>query len=193
MTNFEPTHIIFNDALASKVTSEMPICKDKTRRVEVIHSAEQFPLGPFAGGVPGSSKTTAELPLWHTLDGAVSVSLALQAYVKNHGLETTYIPNHAWSYKDRNTGDWPRVRSNFAKQTVVMVNPTYVKGYNIFLGMAKENRKRASLNRFNFKPDEQLPTYRFIAYLGWGAKPHIVDELRTAGVEYVVLFVVFQK
>lgn len=40
-----------------------PLCKDgKTYRFEIVHSAEQFPLGFFTGGVPGSSKTAAEVP-----------------------------------------------------------------------------------------------------------------------------------
>jgi len=108
---FKPTHVIFNDAFASVVTANVPAIREKTVRVEVIHTLKQLPVGPYAGGISGGAQTPAELPLFRHLDGLVAVSIAVQKYAKEHcGLETEMIPNHAWSYKDKDTGDWPRFR-----------------------------------------------------------------------------------
>ncbi|KAK5095888.1 hypothetical protein LTR70_003207 [Exophiala xenobiotica] len=72
----------------------------------------------FAGGISGGAKTSAELPLFRELDGLVAVSKAVQKYAKQYcDLDAEMIPNHAWSYKDKDTGGWPRFRKNFAKQT----------------------------------------------------------------------------
>lgn len=160
----------------------MPDLRKKATRVEVIHTLEQLPAGPYAGGISGGAMTQAELPLFEELDGLVAVSKAAQKYAKVHcGLDAEMIPNHAWSFKDRDTGDWPRYRQNFAKQNVVMVNPASVKGYDIFLGMARENKQRVVENNW----DELLnrPVYNFIAYSSWGSKPDMVRELQAAGVK----------
>lgn len=156
--------------------------KDDFARVEVIHTLEQLPNGPYAGGVSGGSKTSKELPLWKSLDAVVAVSKCVQEYAKKYnGLEAVMIPNHAWSYKDRNTGDWPRRRSNFAQQTVVMINPAYIKGYEIFLGMARVNQQRKVENSWD--PLMNRPIYNFVAYSSWGSKPNMVEELTAAGVK----------
>lgn len=154
----------------------------RVARVEVLHTCEQLPTGPFAGGVSGGSKTTAELPYFQALDGIVSVSKAVQKYaLQECGLESEMIPNHAWSYKDKETGDWPRVRSNFAKQNVLMINPANIKGYEIFLGMAKMNQQRKAENNWDVLLER--PVYNFIAYSSWGSQPEMVEELTAAGVQ----------
>lgn len=164
------------------MTASIDEFKDKVARVEVIHTLEQLPVGPFAGGISGGSKTAAELPLWKSLDGIVAVSKSVQAYAKKHcDLETEMIPNHAWSYKDKETGDWPRNRSNFAKQNVMMINPAYIKGYEIFLGMARANQQRKVENDWDALLNR--PVYNFIAYSSWGSKPDMVQELKAAGVK----------
>ncbi|KAK5948052.1 hypothetical protein OHC33_010893 [Knufia fluminis] len=182
LTKFETTHVIFNDAFANVVTAEMPALREKAARIEVIHTLEQLPAGPYAGGISGGAKTQAELPLFKELDGLVAVSKAVQKYAKDHcGLDSEMIPNHAWSYKDKDTGDWPRYRHNFAKQTVAMVNPAFVKGYEIFLGMARENKQRVVENNW----DELLnrPVYNFVAYISWGTDPDMIKDLQAAGVK----------
>lgn len=173
---------MFNDAFALVVTANMKKLKDKLARVEVIHTLEQLPIGPFAGGVSGGSKTRAELPLWQELDGIVAVSKAVKKYAEEEcDLETEMIPNHAWSYKDKETGDWPRIRSNFAKQNVVMINPANIKGYCIYLGMAKENHQRKMENKWD--PLLCRPVYNFHAYSSWGSQPEMVEDLKAAGVK----------
>lgn len=160
----------------------MPAIREKTARVEVVHSLEQLPVGPYAGGVSGGAKTPAELPLFQDLDGLVAVSMAVQKYAKEHcDLETEVIPNHAWSYKDKDTGDWPRCRQNFAKQNVVMINPALVKGYEIFLGMARENKQRVA--EHNWDQVLNRSVYNFIAYTSWGSNPEMVRDLQAASVK----------
>lgn len=156
--------------------------KSRVARIEVIHTLEQIPVGPYAGGIAGAAGAPEEMPLIRALDGVVAVSKAVQKYAKEHcDLVTEMIPNHAWSYKDKDTSNWPRHRSNFAKQNVVMINPAYVKGFNIFLGMARENAQRRIENNWDALLDR--PVYNFIAYVGWGTNPEIIKQLKEAGVK----------
>lgn len=179
LDKFGPTHVIFNDALASKVTSVMPWFANHGMRIEVIHTAEQIPAGPYTGGIPGSATTNAELSLWENIDGIVSVSNAIHAYAEAHcpDVKTTMISNHAWTYMDKDSHLWPRRRTNFAKQRVAMVNPAYVKGYDIFLAMAKENQLRGGSQY-----QSEKPTYNYVAYASWGSNPEIKKELQRASV-----------
>jgi hypothetical protein len=54
INRFRSTHIIFNDSLLPKLTSIMGL-PTHIRRVFIIHTAEQLPVGPFAGGIPGGA------------------------------------------------------------------------------------------------------------------------------------------
>ncbi|KAA8626986.1 Glycosyltransferase family 4 protein [Pyrenophora tritici-repentis] len=53
ITDFAPTHILFNDGLSMQATSAQEMPNLTARRIAVIHTAEQLPFGPFAGGMPG--------------------------------------------------------------------------------------------------------------------------------------------
>lgn len=174
---------MFNDAFASFVTANMSESfKKLVARVEVVHTLEQLPTGPYAGGISGGAKTSAELPLFKQLDGVVAVSKAVKEYAKEHcDLDAKVIPNHAWAYKDKDTSDWPRCRQNFAKQNVVMINPAWVKGYEIFLGMACLNKQRVVEN--NWDALLERPVYNFIAYAGWGTDAQMTNDLEAAGVK----------
>lgn len=169
--------------MANIVTYTMPEdFKQKVCRVEIVHTLEQLPAGPYAGGVSGSAQCPAEIEIFKQCDAIVSVSKAMQKYAKEQcDLETTMIPNHAWCYKDRDTSDWPRYRQNFKKQTVVMINPASVKGYKIFLAMAQENAQREAENDWDKLLDR--PVYNFVAYTAWGTKPEMKEELKAAGVK----------
>lgn len=156
--------------------------RKKTARVEVIHTCEQLPVGPFAGGMSGGSKTAAEMAYFKALDGIVSVSKAIQTYTKNEcGLESVMIPNHAWSYKDKDTAEWPEVRYNFAKQNVMMINPANIKGFQIYLDMSRENQQRKVENSLD--PKLKRPVYNFIAYSSWGSAPEMIADLAASGVQ----------
>lgn len=183
LAEFQPTHVIFNDAFANVVTAMLPVSlKSRMARVEVVHTLEQLPVGPFAGGISGGGKSREELPLMKKLDGIVTVSKAVQKYAKLHcDLDTEMIPNHAWSYKDKDTGGWPRYRQNFSKANVVMINPAIVKGFDIFLGMAKENSRRAVEKDWSSLLNK--PVHNFIAYTSWGSKPQMIEDLKDAGVK----------
>ena len=151
-------------------------------RVEIVHTLEQLPFGPFAGGISGGAMSKAELPLFQQLDGLVGVSRSMVKYAKKYGdLDLEMIPNHAWSYKDKNTGGWPRYRQNFSKQNVVMINPAYVKGYDIFLGMARANKQRAVENEWDELLGHQV--YNFVAYSSWGSNAAMTKDLKDVGVK----------
>lgn len=150
-------------------------------RVEIVHTLEQLPAGPYSGGVSGGCQTPHELPLWKGLDGIVSVSKAVQKYAeKECGLFSEMIPNQACSYKDKETGDWPSRRYNFAKKNVVMINPAYMKGSDIYRDMAERNQKRQAANATNVEVQE--PVYTFHAYISWGIRPQIEQDLVKNGV-----------
>lgn len=174
--------MLFNDAFASIVLHSMPAdFKNEVALVEVCHTLEQIPAGPYSGGVSGSANCPDELKLIKACDGIITVSKMMHKYAKEKcGLDTEMIPNHAWCYKDRQTSDWPLYRMNFKKQTVVMINPAGVKGYKIFLAMARENQKREMEN--NWDKMQTQPVYNFVAYGAWGTKPDMVKEMQAAGV-----------
>lgn len=156
----------------------------KLVRFEVVHTAEQIPTGPYAGGCFGSATTPVEFELWQKLDGIVAVSHAIRRYAADQcGVEMHMIPNHPWSFKDRKSANLPRRRRNFDDQTVVMINPCMIKGYGIFLDMAKENKRRRDDNTNLPIGLANRPSYNYVAYATWGAKPEMRDELRAAGVE----------
>lgn len=183
LVEYQPTHVIFNDAFASVVMAHMDAnFRAKVARVEVVHTLEQLPVGPYAGGISGGSKSREELSLFKELDGVVVVSKAVQRYAKQHcDLDAEMIPNHAWSYKDKDTGDWPRYRQNFSKANVVMINPALIKGYDIFLGMARENSQRTADNDWCSLLNR--PVHNFIAYTSWGTNDQMVQDLKAAGVK----------
>lgn len=164
----------------------MPWFINHAYRVEIIHTAEQLPLGPYAGGIPGSAATDAEDALWHGLDGIISVSKTIEKYAAEHcGLMTEMIPNHPWVYKDKDTLRWPRRRENFSKQRVAMINPAWVKGYDIFLEMAKVNHERYNrsfIEREGGNHDEHSGVYEYVAYATWGSSKQMEKELEDAGV-----------
>lgn len=178
---FDATHILFNDAFASKVSLEMKKLKAQVARVEIVHTLEQLPTGPYSGGVSGGCQTADELTLWQRLDGIVAVSTAVQKYAKQEcDLVSEMIPNHAWSYMDKETGGEPRRRYNYAKKKVVMINPAHMKGCSIFAGMARENEQRKVANVLNSVI--QKPVYNFEAYISWGIKDEIAEALEKVGV-----------
>lgn len=155
--------------------------RSKVARVEVIHTCEQLPTGPFAGGMTGGSKTAAEMAYFEDLDGIVSVSKAIQHYAqKECGLKSEMIPNHAWSYMDKDTAELPSVRSNFAKQNVMMINPANIKGFKIYLDMSRQNQQRKVENSWD--PLLKRPIYNFIAYSSWGSAPEMIEALKGSGV-----------
>ncbi|KAK4914228.1 hypothetical protein LTR66_017162 [Elasticomyces elasticus] len=185
--NFGATHILFNDVLAAKAISMLPNL-DKVARVEIIHTLEQIPAGSCAGGIPGSSTSPLEFQLWLEIEGRVAVSEAVQKYAQEEcKLPTVMLPNHAFSYLNNEPGQFPAVRRNFTKQTVVMVNPAVVKGFDMFLLMAQENHRRAKANKANKTraANEQFPVYKFRCYLSWGTLPEMIRALRAAGVELI--------
>lgn len=54
---FSPTHIISNDGLSMEATSAREMPNLNVCRIGVIHTAEQLPFGPFAGGMPGDASS----------------------------------------------------------------------------------------------------------------------------------------
>lgn len=155
--------------------------RDRVARVEIVHTLEQLPTGPYSGGVSGGCQTAHELSLWQGLDGIVSVSTAVQTYAKKEcDLVTEMIPNHAWSYMDKNTGAFPARRYNFDKKNVVMINPAYMKGCSIFTGLAGENHKRKLQNELSNVTSASV--YNFHAYISWGIRDEIQQGLENVGV-----------
>ncbi|KAJ4094405.1 hypothetical protein NW760_012765 [Fusarium oxysporum] len=96
---FSPTHIISNDGLSMKASLASELAHLTMSRIAVVHTAEQLPFGPFAGGVPGHSSTTREADLFQQLDGIWSVSDAIRNYALEHGqLQTRFLVHHPWTY-----------------------------------------------------------------------------------------------
>jgi hypothetical protein len=161
-TRFEPTHIIFNDAMTMKLTARHPLRKT-FKRVAMIHTAEQLPFGPFCQGIDGHCLSPRiEASMLPKLDGIWAVSRAIQDYAMKYGsLKTTFLVHSTFTYLDLETKKLPRVRHNIDKLAVGMVNPCPHKGEDILLGLAKD-----------------LPGTKFIAWVSWGSSEDRLQRLR---------------
>ncbi|GAB1315527.1 hypothetical protein MFIFM68171_05737 [Madurella fahalii] len=160
ITMFRPTHVIFNDPITMKITAFHP-ARDTFKRINIIHTAEQLPFGPFCAGVDGHCLSAkVEDGLLRALDGIWSVSRAMQDYAWTHGrLETKFLVHPALTYLDRDTGAMPVVRNNIERTEVGMVNPCPHKGLSILLALAKK-----------------LPHISFVTWKSWGtSKEHLAQ------------------
>ncbi|KAM3068412.1 hypothetical protein ACMFMF_009227 [Clarireedia jacksonii] len=150
--NFSPTHIIFNDGLSMQATSALEMPSLKARRIAVIHTAEQLPFGPFAGGMPGHISSPCESKLLQELDGIWSVSEAIKRYALKHGkLQTNFFVHHPWTYLEERKHKMPVHLQNWDKEFIGMINPCPVKGVQILVGLAK-----------------LCPQHKFLVYKSWG-------------------------
>lgn len=142
--------------------SELPnldIC-----RVVVLHTAEQLPFGPFAGGVPGMTSSPREIDLLHQLDGIWSVSKAIKDYAMRYGqLQTDFFVHHPWTYLEEKTHQMPMKWQNWDKKYVGMINPCAVKGSGILLKLAKA-----------------CPHLDFLVYKSWGSDEKLEEQMRSS-------------
>ncbi|CAN9239385.1 unnamed protein product [Alternaria alternata] len=143
INKFSPTHIIFNDGLSMQATSALQMPRINARRIAVIHTAEQLPFGPFAGGMPGMLSSPHESKLLQELDGIWSVSEAIKRYAIDHGkLQTSFFVHHPWTYLEERNHELPLRLDNWNKKFIGMINPCPVTGAEILCGrqmQAQEN------------------------------------------------------
>jgi hypothetical protein len=159
--HFEPTHILFNDGLMLKATSIMPSIRNVSR-VLVVHTAEQLPFGPFAGGIPGGSYSNGEHRLMKGVDAIWSVSESIKRYAQKYGqIETTFHVHHPWTYMNNKPHALPARRENWDKTIIGFVNPCPVKGSSLFCALAKK-----------------CPQFEFMALSSWGTDSKLEKELR---------------
>ncbi len=150
---FNPTHIIFNDSLPLKLTSLMSL-PSHVRRIFIIHTAEQLPFGPYAGGIPGGASSPKEHTLLKGVDGIWAPSRRIQEYAAVNGeLETTFLFHHPWNYLLGPAHDLPRRQRNWGKEAILMINPCPVKGSDILISIAG-----------------RCPDLKFVALCSWGAQ-----------------------
>ncbi|KAJ4029382.1 hypothetical protein NW761_013987 [Fusarium oxysporum] len=158
---FSPTHIISNDGLSMKASLASELAHLTMSRIAVVHTAEQLPFGPFAGGVPGHSSTTREADLFQQLDGIWSMSDAIQNYALEHGqLQTRFLVHHPWTYLVGKDHEMPSRLFNWDKKFVAMINPCPVKGSCIFVNLARA-----------------CPQLEFLTYMSWGADDATVKQM----------------
>jgi hypothetical protein len=160
--NFSPTHIIFNDGLSMQATSALEMPSLNARRIAVIHTAEQLPFGPFAGGMPGHISSPCESKLLQELDGIWSVSEAIKRYALKHGkLQTSFFVHHPWTYLEEREHKMPVHLHNWDKKLIGMINPCPVKGAQILVGLAK-----------------LCPQHKFLVYKSWGFDNKCGQQMR---------------
>ncbi|KAF5543240.1 glycosyltransferase family 4 [Fusarium napiforme] len=161
ITSFAPTHIIFNDGLSMKASLAPELAHLTMSRIAVVHTAEQLPFGPFAGGLPGHSSTTREADLFKQLDGVWSVSETIRKYALEHGqLQTRFFVHHPWTYLVGKDHAIPDQVFNWDKKFVGMINPCPVKGASILVNLAT-----------------RCPHLEFLTYMSWGADSANVKEM----------------
>lgn len=159
---FLPTHIVSNDGLSMQATSAMSMPNIEACRIGIIHTAEQLPFGPFAGGVPGQVSSPSEYNLLQKLDGIWSVSNAIKQYAFTHGkLQTSFFVHHPWTYLEEKSHRFPAQLHNWDKKFIGMINPCAVKGAQILIDLAKA-----------------CPQYEFLVYKSWGFDNDIGRQLR---------------
>ncbi|KAF4994803.1 hypothetical protein FGRMN_5537 [Fusarium graminum] len=114
---FSPTHMMSNDGLSMQASSAAEMRDVCMSRIAVVHTAEQLPFGPFAGGLPGHSTTPREIELLRDLDGIWSVSNAIKTYAFDHGhLQTNFLVHHPWTYLTAEKHEIPRHLRNWNKR-----------------------------------------------------------------------------
>ncbi|KXJ86015.1 hypothetical protein Micbo1qcDRAFT_126946 [Microdochium bolleyi] len=159
---FSATHLIFNDGLSMQVSFTGPLAQADVYRVAVVHTAEQLPFGPFAGGLPGHSTSPTELDRLMKLDGIWSVSEAIKAYALEHGqLQSCFLEHHPWTYRGETDHEMPPHLHNWDKRFVGMINPCKVKGSDLFEAMA-----------------EACPEFQFLAYSSWGHDNGVIQRMK---------------
>jgi hypothetical protein len=158
---FKPTHVIFNDPITMKITASHP-ARDTFKRVNIMHTAEQLPFGPFCAGVDGHCLSPAvENTMLRDLDGIWSVSMAVKDYAWKYGkLATTFLVHPPSTYLDQATGGMPVVRNNIDKDEIGMVNPCPHKGLSILLALA-----------------HKFPHMKFVTWKSWGSRTAHVEQL----------------
>ncbi|KAK4119030.1 glycosyltransferase family 4 protein [Parathielavia appendiculata] len=159
---FKPTHVIFNDPITMKFTADHPD-RDTFKRINIIHTAEQLPFGPFCAGVDGHCLSPkVENRMLRELDGIWSVSMAVKEYAWRYGqLPTTFLVHPPSTYLDRTTGGMPVVRNNIDKEEIGMVNPCPHKGLSILVALAKK-----------------FPHMKFVTWKSWGSRTVHVQQLQ---------------
>jgi hypothetical protein len=158
---YSPTHIISNDGLSMQAISAFALPDLDIRRIAVIHTAEQLPFGPFAGGVPGHTSSPREFDLLRQLDGIWSVSQAIKDYAMKYGqLQTNFFVHHPWTYLEEKTHELPIQMHNWDKKFVGMINPCAVKGSSILLDLARA-----------------CPHLDFLVYKSWGINDELEKQL----------------
>lgn len=130
-------------------------------RIAVVHTAEQLPFGPFAGGMPGHVSSPGESKLIKELDGIWSVSNAIKQYALEHGqLQTNFFVHHPWTYLEEKKHEVPVQLYNWNKKFVGMINPCAVKGSHILVDLAKS-----------------CPQHDFLVYKSWGFDEKIGKQM----------------
>ncbi|KAH0365327.1 hypothetical protein KCU65_g6089, partial [Aureobasidium melanogenum] len=163
IVRYAPTHVMSNDGLSMKATSVSELPNLDICRVAVIHSAEQLPFGPFAGGLPGMANSPGELDLLRQLDGIWSVSTAIKDYAMKYGqLQTDFFVHHPWTYLEEKTHQMPTQLHNWDKKFVGMINPCAVKGSGILLNLAKA-----------------CPHLDFLVYKSWGFDRNLQHQMES--------------
>ncbi|KAK4156559.1 glycosyltransferase [Chaetomidium leptoderma] len=162
ITAFKPTHVIFNDPITMKITAFHPV-RNTFKRVNIIHTAEQLPFGPFVAGVDGHCLSPkVENDMLRKLDGIWSVSMAVKEYASTHGsLATKFLVHPPMTYLDKVAGGMPVVRNNIDKDEIGMVNPCPHKGLSILVALAKK-----------------FPDMKFVTWKSWGSRTVHLDQLR---------------
>ena len=158
---YQPTHIIFNDAMTMKLTATHP-GRGSFKRVAIIHTAEQLPFGPYCQGIAGHCLSPRmEGSMLPALDGIWAVSRAIRDYSMQYGgLQTEFLVHSTLTYMDLESKQLPRVRNNVDKTAVGMVNPCPHKGLDILLGLARA-----------------LPDTKFITWVSWGSREEHIQQL----------------
>jgi hypothetical protein len=162
ITDFKPTHVIFNDPITMKITA-LHKNRKTFKRINIIHTAEQLPFGPFVAGVDGHCLSPrVENDMLRDLDGIWSVSMAVKDYAWTYGrLMTTFLVHPPMTYLDKVTGGMPVVRNNVDKDEIGMVNPCPHKGLLILVALA-----------------QKFPDMKFVVWKSWGSRTAHIAQLQ---------------
>jgi glycosyltransferase involved in cell wall biosynthesis len=123
-----------------------------TRTVFFAHSQTTLPFGPDC-----STPNPSDTRLFSRADGIVSVSRFLQQYLLRHGgldSEVIYFPSYG-------TGPFPHL-GNFDNPYITVINPSAIKGFSIFIGLARS-----------------LPQYAFAAVPTWATSEEELEEMKS--------------
>ncbi len=150
VAEFDPDFVLVSSEDLSHVLLRDAHRAAKDRLIYIAHTPQWFPFGPEAWHQDAEATSLLQDAL-----AIVAIGTHMAAYIHRHLGRAAQVV-HPATY---GVAPWPEY-NNFEKQSVLIINPSAVKGLPIFLHLAR-----------------RFPKRRFLALTGWGSTPQDIAAM----------------